>query len=674
MKRFSKLVLASVGFMSVSCFSLASCSTNIARYVEVDGVAFETKSYTMEVGGEFQLNLVFNPVNATNKKVTYLVTASRTTASDFISVSPSGLVTAKSKGTGTVTVVTDEAFYKDVCSIEVKDKIYKVTSILLPATETVKQGKSISLTPEILPSNATNKNVTWSSSNTSIATVTSGGAVTGVNQGSATITARSVDSSELTATCVVTVTEPVRVSGLTLSSSSLTLKQGKTATLTATVSPSDAYDKSITWTSSNSSAVSVDSKGIVTAITAGGSATITATTNDGGYTATCSVSVEDKEPADAWTVMLYICGADLESKNGLATSDLKEILSVGGQPDDVNIVIQTGGASSWKTTYGISKTYLERYHVKNKSLVRDKQLTYASMGLSSTLQSFIEYGLTEYPADKTALIFWNHGGGMRGVCYDEKKNDDVLKNSEIQTALKNAFSNCGLTGQKLEWVGYDACLMQVQDIAETNSKYFNYMIASEESESGYGWDYDTWIDDLYAEESTETILKAIVDGFIKDNGGASSTNSDQTLSYLDLSYAAEYKTAWEDMAAQLNNKVTSSNKSSFNSAITKNVKHYADSDYDYFCTFDAWDFVNQLESSNSFSNYRIDSSYTTAVKNAHANLVKYNLAQKGAGVSKGLAMYWPNSSSYSDVDEYYTTSETNFTTWRSFCVNKGYHS
>ena len=669
MKKRRKLFLATIG-LSLSIFSLVNCGT-FQKHVYVEGITFKTDSYTMEVGSQFQLEHDFKPVNSSNKKVRYELY--KYTVQDFISISDTGLVTANKKGSGSVKVITEEGLYFDYCVIKVIDKVYKVTSVLLPATETVKQGKSISLTAQILPENATNKSLSWSSSNTSVATVTSGGAVTGVSQGTATITARSLDN-DLSATCVVTVTEPVRASSVSLSSSSLTLKQGKTATLTATVSPSDTYNKTVTWSSSNSSAVSVDQKGVVTALQENSSAVITATTNDGGYTATCNVTVEEKQAGAAWTIMLYICGADLESQNGLATSDLREILSVSGQPEDVNIVIQTGGASSWKTTYGINKSKLERWHVNNKSLVKDASLTSANMGLSSTLQSFIEYGLNEYPAQKTGLIFWNHGGGMRGVCYDEKFSDDCLLNSEIQTALKNSFANCGLTGQKLEWVGYDACLMQVQDIAETNSKYFNYMIASEESESGYGWDYDTWVDDLYAGKDTETILKAIVDGFIKDNGGASSSSGDQTLSYLDLAYVSEYKTAWEDMAAQLNNKVTSSNKSNFNNAIKNYVKHYADSDYDYFCTFDAWDFVDKLANNTNFSNYRIDASYTTAVKTAHSKLVKYNSAQKGAGVSKGLCMYWPNSSQYSDVKTYYSTSETNFTTWRSFCVDKGTHA
>jgi hypothetical protein len=140
------------------------------------------------------------------------------------------------------------------------------------------------------------------------------------------------------------------------------------------------------------------------------------------------------------------------------------------------------------------------------------------------------------------------------------------------------------------------------------------------------------------------------------------------------SKASAYKTAWEVMAEQLYSKVTTSNRSSFNSAITSNVKHFADSDYDYFCTFDAWDFVDKLANNSAFSVFRIDASYTNAVKAAFNNLVAYSVAQKGAGVAKGLCMYWCNSTQYSDVKTYYTTSETNFTWWRKLNVDRGYHA
>lgn len=765
-------------------------------------ISLSAESSSISIGATTQLNVGYTPSDTNVKNVTY------TSSNESIAtVSNTGLVTGIAQGSATITATAQTASGTTTANTSITVTPIAVTSVSLSSnSETIKVGKTVTLVPTVSPSNATNKTVTWTSSNTSIATV-SGGTVTGVAAGTVTITVKTVDGNK-TATCTVVVqeasaggeetftitytdlptsyqtgstvytadsgikfqayncanysskmqfkassgylqtTEELELQSVTINnreSNTLTVYGSNTAgsftteisgtndvydlsgysyfkvartasgaaycssitVVTGTPTPTDPTDiilsptsaelapngtkqlsvsyvpsnanqnKEITWTSSNTNVATVSSDGLVSVkstATAGQSATITARlTNLTSIYATCSISVVEQSKDDH-TVLIYMCGADLESENQLATGDIQEILKVSGQPDDVNIVIETGGANSWASTYGISSTKLERYHVENKSLVRDNQLTYASMGLTSTLQSFIEYGLNNYPADRVGLVFWNHGGGMRGVCYDEKKNDDALKNSEIRSAVSGALSNCGMSGQKLEWVGYDACLMAVQDIAETNSDYFNYMVASEESEAGYGWDYDTWVDDLYSKKTSTTILKAIVDGFIADNGGASSSSGDQTLSYLNLSYAAAYKTAWESMASQLNSVVTSSNKSSFNSAITSNVKHYGDSDYDYFCTFDAWDFVDKLANNSAFSSFRIDSSYTTAVKNAHANLVAYNLAQKGAGVSKGLCMYWPNSTQYSDVSTYYTTSETRFTTWRSFCVNKGTHA
>jgi len=390
---------------------------------------------------------------------------------------------------------------------------------------------------------------------------------------------------------------------------------------------------------------------------------------------------------DKYTVMLYLCGADLESSTGyrnmsfrpgpgggggggesvqgLATKSLTNILSVSGKPDNVNFIVETGGASKWASTYGISNSKLQRWHVEDQQLVKDADVSGTNnMGLASTFQSFIEWGLKEYPAEKTAVILSDHGGAMWGTCFDENNPirtydfdwDDGLTNDEIATALKNAFASTGRT-EKLEWIGYDACLMQVQDIAELNSKYFNYMIASEETEMGDGWAYGSWLSTLYSLKDTPTILSKICSTFV--SAGSSGGYYDQTLSYLDLNQIDAYKTAWENMANQLRNKVTSSNKSSF-ASLVKSCKYYGDSDSSYYCIYDALDFVNKLSSNSTFNP---GTTYTTAVKNAHANLVKGNVIGKSAGNSNGLCMFYSTSSD-SYQDDYYTAANTNFANWR----------
>ena len=382
----------------------------------------------------------------------------------------------------------------------------------------------------------------------------------------------------------------------------------------------------------------------------------------------------------AYTVLIYMCGSDLESdsqQGGLATSDIQEILSVKNQPKDVNIVIQTGGAKKWSSAgqkLGISYSKSQRWHVEDGKLVKDEETTKKNMGLSSTLESFLTWGIEKYPAEKTGVVLWNHGGGMYGVCYDEQFDNDNLLNSEVNKALENTFTTLKRT-EKLEFIGYDACLMAVQDIAEFNSKYFNYMIASEESEAGYGWDYDNWVDDLYAKKSTREILFEICDTFIEDNnvdyyGNYSTAYNDQTLSVLDLSKMDAYKKAFEDFGDALTKKVSSSKKSTVKTVFNK-AKRYAvddDNSQDYFGTYDAKDLLTKVKANSTINpgDEIVDAAIT-----AFGNLVIHNSVGKKAGNSNGLCCYYAatRDASRSTV---YTTKETHFSNWISVNSTLGY--
>ena len=166
-----------------------------------------------------------------------------------------------------------------------------VAGVSLDKTEIVLvEGSSEKLTATVEPTNATNKNVTWSSDHEAIATVDQNGTVTARRGGQATITVTTADGSK-TATCTVRVRiqigEPVQSVGL--NKTELALEVGKTGTLEAKVEPSDATNKNVTWSSSNSEVATVDN-GVVTAVSAG-EAIITVTTEDGGKTATCKVTV-----------------------------------------------------------------------------------------------------------------------------------------------------------------------------------------------------------------------------------------------------------------------------------------------------------------------------------------------------------------------------------------------
>ena len=426
---------------------------------------------------------------------------------------------------------------------------------------------------------------------------------------------------------------------------------GKKTKLNVTFDPITTNEKALVWSSSDRSILSVNENGVVTGEGLG-TATITATAfnKDVPVTATIEITVVEKL-LDSWTILFYICGADLESGYyAFATSDINEMLSVNGQPEDVNIVIQTGGARSWHMS-GISSNKIGRYHIENKTLKQDASLPNASMGAQSTLESFVNWGLETYPAEKTGLVFWNHGGAFEGCCYDENYYDDSLEAHEIKGAMDNVFATQNLT-EKLEFVGYDCCLMQLQDLAEFNSPYFNYMIGSEETEAGYGWDYDNWFDDLYAGADTEDILAEICDTFLADNGWS----SDQTLAVLDLNKMDNYFNKFEAMSAAIKDKVNS-NKSVFKNVINSCKKYES---FSRFGLFDGKDFLNKLASNNTFSSF---ATQINDAKTALSEMIIHNAKGSGAGNSNGLAFFAPLGS-YGTATSY-PSNQTHFNNWKA---------
>ncbi|MBR4749381.1 MAG: Ig-like domain-containing protein, partial [Abditibacteriota bacterium] len=162
---------------------------------------------------------------------------------------------------------------------------------LSPSSVSLLTGGTKALTATVKPSNATNKTLIWSTSNSAVAAISPAGVVTANAAGSAVITVKTKDGG-FTATCNVTVTDPVKVTGVSLNYASVNLYAGKTVTLKATVTPSNATDKTLIWSTSDASVATISPAGVVTA-KAAGSAVITVKTKDGGYTAACKVTVVD---------------------------------------------------------------------------------------------------------------------------------------------------------------------------------------------------------------------------------------------------------------------------------------------------------------------------------------------------------------------------------------------
>lgn len=277
----------------LTSITLSIGASGPAGPVAVTGVTLDKTSLSIEAGQTAQLTATVQPGNADNQSVTW-----SSSDNNVVSVDATGKITANAKGSATITVTTADGGKTATCTVTVTEPAapVAVTGVTLNKNNTtIYTGRTETLNATIQPADATNKAVTWTSNNTGVATVNNG-VVTGVSVGSATITAKTADGG-FTATCTVTVEEApiVHPTEVSISKTSINLQIGGSETLTATVTPADANNKNVTWSTSDATMATVDKNGKVTGIKAG-NATITATTEDGGKTATCSVTVTAGPP------------------------------------------------------------------------------------------------------------------------------------------------------------------------------------------------------------------------------------------------------------------------------------------------------------------------------------------------------------------------------------------
>ena len=232
---------------------------------------------------------------------------------------------------------------------------------------------------------------------------------------------------------------------------------------------------------------------------------------------------------DTVTIMVYMCGTDLESRSGMGTSDLQEMLNA-DIGDKVNLLVYTGGCKGWRNSV-VSSSVNQIYQIRGgKMACLVENAGNAPMTDPSNLASFIQWCDKNFPADRNQLIFWDHGGGsLSGYGYDEKyASSGSMDLAEIDKALKKG-------GVTFDFIGFDACLMATLETALTVGQYGDYLIASEETEPGVGWYYTDWLTKLSANTSMPTIEigKNIVDDFV-DVCAQKCRGQSTTLSVIDL--------------------------------------------------------------------------------------------------------------------------------------------
>jgi uncharacterized protein YjdB len=242
-----------------------------------------------------------------------------------------------------------------------------VTGITLtPTSLTLSVGSSQQLAATIVPANATNKNITWNSNNTAVATVSATGMVTALSIGTATITVTTEDGGK-TATTAITTTDQIFVSSIAVSPTTATIAMGNQQQLTAAILPANASNKNTTWTSSNSNVANVSSLGLVTSV-APGTCTITVTTQDGDKNAIAAITVgpypvskiiSTCDSNSGWTTGNTVTVNSTDKKEGAAClqsvgPNTNDFIKVFSPPINTGSTIANGNLQFWYFVSDIS--------------------------------------------------------------------------------------------------------------------------------------------------------------------------------------------------------------------------------------------------------------------------------------------------------------------------------
>ena len=326
---------------------------------------------------------------------------------------------------------------------------------------------------------------------------------------------------------------------------------------------------------------------------------------------------------DTVTLMVYMCGTDLESKYGMATSDLSEMAGA-KFGDNVKIIVYTGGCKKWKQG-GISNSTNQIYQVVSGGLKKlvDNDGSKV-MTDPATLSAFIKWAAKNYPASRYELILWDHGGGsISGYGYDEKfASKGSMNLAGINKALKAG-------GIQFDFIGFDACLMATAETALMLNNHADYMIASEETEPGIGWYYTNWLSQLGSNTSTPTLDlgKTIVDDFVA-KCNQQCTGQKTTLSVIDL--------------AEFSNTVPDS-LTSFSKSITKQIKNK-----DYQTVSDARYATREFATSSRIDQIdlvdlckKLNTNESLALAKSIQGAVKYNKTSSSMTNAYGVSIYFP---------------------------------
>jgi len=345
------------------------------------------------------------------------------------------------------------------------------------------------------------------------------------------------------------------------------------------------------------------------------------------------IKIDNK--VESRTVLIYLCGSDLESRLALGSFDLDSIVQSNVDTDKINVVVYTGGAKTWHNYINNRENAI--YVLEDDKFVKKETYSIASMGSSSSFSKLLDYGYRNYKADKYDLVMWNHGLGSLGISSDELYSSDYLSLDELTSALKKSnFTD----KNKFETVVFRSCLNSTLEMASVFVPYAKYFVASEEvTWGGYGYGIFGFLGDIKLDDTGIDFGKKYIDSYNKSieyiaekrGGTVEEVLGVSTYSIVDLSKLNNVKNKLNSFVKDINLDLDYNNIARARSNLYQYASEAGCNDYD---TVDLYSLITEL---------KFVSNKTSEVLTAIEEAVVYNSSNND--FSKGLAVYFPYKSS-----------------------------
>ena len=357
-----------------------------------------------------------------------------------------------------------------------------------------------------------------------------------------------------------------------------------------------------------------------------------------------------------WTVMVYMDGDNSLESFAVINTDQLELV---GSDANVNFVVlidtMTGPADLLYIENGQSVSVGEKYGYPME----------VNMADPAVLEQFIEIGVQDFPAEKYAVVLWDHGGGWRGICWDDTTLeltgvDDCITMTEMRDAFAGAYKE---TGEVIDMVGFDACLMAMPEVSYQLRDYASFLVFSEETIPGLGFPYDMLAADLVADPTVDGEAFAVI--IAKDYAAYYASMSgfvDVTISVFDMAYMDELTAAVDYLGSEL--------LASLSTYVNAYQSDQIQADrYYYPYNVDLIGFAQNLIADTSIKDTGIrDAAQEVVIAADDCIVAAYNsIVNVG---STGLAIYFPSTQDgmHSIKEEYATIPFAVETSWYDFCL------